>query len=139
MERNREKEQRGEYIGAIVVNLIFWYIVNNLLNWHIYFVTNAFNSVLWIINLSILVSIIGNGLLLVYCPVRFRHLVKIIINIISFIAMYIVWKVFPFNFYNSFYNWGFDILLILGLIGIVIATIVEFYLLVIGKQKLTGN
>ena len=139
LERNRKREQKSEYITAIIFNLIFLYIVNNLLNWHIYFVTNAFNEVLWIINLSIVVSIIGNVLLLLYSPERFRHMVKIIINIISFIAVYIVWKVFPFNFYNSFYNWGFNILLILAMIGIAIATIVEIYLLATGKPKLTGN
>jgi hypothetical protein len=139
LEKNKENEQKSEYVAAIIFNLIFLYIVNNLLNWHIYFVTNAFNEILWIINLSIIVSIIGNALLLLYSPVRFRHLVKIILNIISFIAVYIVWIVFPFNFYNSFYNWGFNILLILAMIGITIATIVEIYLLVTGKPKLTRS
>jgi hypothetical protein len=139
LERNREKEQKSEYIIAIIVSLIFLYVVNNLLNWHVPFITNAFNEVLWNINLSIIATIIGNGLLLLYSPERFRHLVKIIINIISFIAVYVVYKVFPFNFYNSFYNWGFNILLILALIGIAIATIVEIYLLVSGRPKLIGN
>jgi len=41
VERDRKKERSGEYIGTIIVNLIFLYIFNNLLNWHIYFVTNA--------------------------------------------------------------------------------------------------
>jgi peptidoglycan/LPS O-acetylase OafA/YrhL len=139
LERNREKEQKSEYISAIIVGLIFLYVVNNLLNWHIYFITNSFNEVLWIINLSIIATIIGNALLLLYSPERLRHVVKIIINIISFIAVYIVYKVFPFNFYNSFYNWGFNILLILAMIGIAIATIVEIYLLVTGKPKLIVN
>ena len=139
MEKNRpEQSKKSEYVVAIIVNLIGFYIFNNLLNWHIYFVTKAFNEVLWIINLSILIAIIGNALLLLYSPERLRHGVKIVINIVSFIAVYIVWKVFPFNFYNSFYNWLFSILLILAMIGIFIATIVEFYLLVSGKPKL-GN
>jgi len=139
LEKNRpEQSKKSEYVVAIIVNLIGFYIFNNLLNWHIYFVTKAFNEVLWIINLSILIAIIGNALLLLYSPERLRHGVKIVINIVSFIAVYIVWKVFPFNFYNSFYNWLFSILLILAMIGIFIATIVEFYLLVSGKPKL-GN
>ncbi len=139
MERNRKREEKWGYFGTIIFSLIFYYIVNNLLNWHIYFITSAFNEVLWIINLSILATIIGNGLLILYSPIRFMHAIKIIINIISFIAVYIVYKVFPFNFYNSFYNWGFNILLILGLIGIVIAILIEIYLLIVKKQKLTGN
>lgn len=137
MENDKTIEsKKSEYIAAIIFNLIFWYIVNNLLNWQVYFITHAFNDVLWIINFSIIVAIVGNALLLFYSPERLRHLVKIIVNVVSFIATYIVWSVFPFNFYNSFYDWCFSILLILGMIGITIATIVEFYLLVTGKPKL---
>ena len=138
LERNTKREQ-SEYFTAIIFNLIFLYIVNNLLNWHIYFITNAFNEVIWIINLTIIATIIGNALLLLYNPLWFRHLMKIILNIFAFIAVYIVYNIFPFNFYNSFYDWAFNILLILGMIGIVIATIVEIYLLITGKLKLMEN
>ena len=139
LERNKKREQKTEYITAIIFNLIFLYIVNNLINWQVYFITNAFNEVLWIINLSIIATIIGNALLILYNPKRFRHVMKIILNIFAFIAVYFVYKVFPFNFYNSFYNWGFNILLILAMIGITIAIIIEFYLLVTGRTKLIGN
>ncbi len=132
-------ERNGEYIGAIIVNIILLYIFNNLLNWHIYFVNSAFNEVLWIINLAIIVAIIGNFLMLVYRPEWFRHVTKIVLNIVAFAAVYLVYIVFPFNFNNSFFNWGLSILLILAMIGIIIATIVEIYLLITGKQKLTRN
>ena len=127
---------RGVGVAQCRISDIFLYIVNNLLNWHVYFITNAFNDVLWIINLSIIATIIGNALLLLYSPERFRHVIKIVLNIFAFIATYFVYEVFPFNFYNSFYNWGINILLILAMIGIVIATIVEIYLLVTGRPKL---
>ncbi len=139
MERDIGKERNGEYIGAIIVNIILLYIFNNLLNWHIYFVTNVFNEVLWIINLSIVVHIIGNFLMLLYRPEWFRHITKIVLNIVAFAVVYLVYTVFPFNFYNSFFNWGLSIILILALIGIIIATIVEIYLLITGKQKLRGK
>ncbi|MGZ7117743.1 MAG: hypothetical protein ACXVHS_09920, partial [Methanobacterium sp.] len=99
---NKKKNWKAEYITAIIFGLIFLYIVNNLLNWNIYFITGALNQVLWIINLSIIVTIIGNILLLAYSPQWFRHVIKIIINIISLISTYFVYIVFPFNFYNSF-------------------------------------
>lgn len=139
LESNIKSQQKSEYFVAIIFNLIFLYIVNNLLNWHVYFVLNTFNDVLWIINLSVIATIIGNVLLLLYSPERFRHVMKIILNIFAFVAVYFVYVVFPFNFYNSFYNWAFGILLILAMIGIIIAIIVEIYLLVTGKPKLTGN
>ena len=134
-----KREQKSEYVVAIIFNIIFWYIVNNILNWNIYFITNAFSEVLWILNLTIIVTIIGNVLLLLYSPDKFRHIMKIILNIFAFIAVYFVYEVFPFNFYNSFYNWGLAVLLILAMIGIVIATIVEIYLLVSGRPRLIRN
>jgi hypothetical protein len=127
VERNKTKERTAGYIFAIIFNLIILYIVNNLLNWQIYFITPAFNEVLWIINLSIVTTIIGNTLLLLYSPVVFRHLIKIIMNTINFIAVYFVYQVFPFNFYNSFFNWGLSIFLVLVMIGLIIASFVEVY------------
>ncbi|MGZ7117094.1 MAG: hypothetical protein ACXVH2_07430 [Methanobacterium sp.] len=139
MKRNIGMERNGEYVSTIIVNIIFLYIFNNLLNWHVYFVTSAFNDVLWIINLSIAVAIIGNFLMLLYRPEWFRHVTKIVLNIVAFAAVYLVYIVFPFNFSNSFLNWGLSVLLILAMIGIIIATIVEIYLLITGKQKLREN
>ncbi len=131
---NNKKNRKSEYIAAVIFNLIFLFIVNNLLNWNIYFITPALNEVLWIVNLSIITAIIGNVLLLAYNPEWFRHIVKIIINIAALISTYFVYAVFPFNFYNSFINWGLSIFLILIMIGIAIAIIVEFYFLVSGKE-----
>jgi hypothetical protein len=129
-------ERNQEYTAAIIFNFIFLYIVNNLLNWHVYFVTSALTEVLWFINLSIVVAIIGNILMLLYRPDWFRNVTKIVLNIVAFVAVYFVYIIFPFNFSNSFLNWGLAALLILAMIGIIIATIVEIYLLITGKQKL---
>lgn len=135
MENNKkERNKKAEYIAAVIFNLIFLYIVNNLLNWNIYFITSALNDVLWIINLSIIAAIIGNALLLAYNPEWFRHVTKIIINIFALISTYFVYTVFPFNFYNSFINWGLSIFLILIMIGIGIAIIVELYFLLSKKS-----
>jgi len=136
MERNLSMERNGEYVAAIIVNFILLYIFNNLLKWNVYFVTSAFTEVLWIINLSIAVAIIGNFLMLIYRPEWFRHVTKIVLNVVAFVAVYFVYIVFPFNFNNSFLNWGLAALFILAMIGIIIATIVEIYLLVTGKSKL---
>lgn len=136
MENKNKKHRKSEYIFAIIFNLIFLYIVNNLLNWNIYFITNALNEVLWIINLSIIAAIIGNALLLAYNPEWFRHVIKIIMNLFAFISTYFVYTVFPFNFNNSFLNWGLNIFLILIMIGIAIAIIVEFYFLVTRKSDI---
>ena len=136
MEFKGNMDEKREYIVAIIFNLILLFVFNNLLNWHVYFITSTFNEVLWIINLSIVVTIIGNFFMLLYRPDWFRHVTKIFLNIVAFAAVYIVYKVFPFNFNNAFLNWGLSALLILAMIGIVIAIIVEIYLLITKKPKL---
>ena len=91
-------------------------------------------EILWIVNLSIIAAIIGNILLLVYHPEWFRHIGRIILNIFAFIAVYFLYKVFPFNFNNFILNTGLSILLLLlGLIGLFIAIIVESFQLVNNK------
>jgi hypothetical protein len=131
----KEKSKKSDYIISIIFNLILLYVFNNLLNWHVYFVTNALNSVLWIINLSIIATIIINTLLLFYDPEWFRHVMKIILNIFAFIAVYFLYNAFPFNFNNIYINWGLKILLIVGMIGIAIAFIEEFYLLITRRPE----
>jgi hypothetical protein len=131
----KEKSKKSDYIISIIFNLILLYVFNNLLNWHVHFITNALNEVLWIINLSIIATIIINSLLLLYDPEWFRHVMKIVLNIFAFIAVYFLFKVFPFNFNNFYINWGLKILLILGMIGIAIAFIEEFYFLITRRHE----
>ncbi len=130
-----KKGRKSEYIAAIVVNIILLYIFNNLINWHVYFITNALNDILWIINAAIIVTIIGNIVLLVYNPGWFRHIMKIILNIVAIIAVYNIFTVFPFNFSSFLIDWSVTIALIFIMVGITIATIVELFFLIIGRDK----
>jgi len=133
--RIKKEISKSDYIISIIFNLILLYIFNNLLNWHVYFITNALNSVLWIINLSIIATIIINSLLFLYDPEWFRHLMKIFLNVFAFIAVYFLFTVFPFNFNNFYINWGLKILLIVGMMGIVIAFLEESYLLITRRRE----
>ncbi len=131
----KEKEaKRSDFIVAIIVNIIFFYIVNNLLNWHISFITPSFQDVLWIINLSIEANILANLIFLFYNPGWFRSSVQIILNIIGFYVAYLLYTVFPFTFSNINYTYGLQILLIIAMIGIVIATVVEILKLTLGRR-----
>lgn len=130
--RKKEKNsKRSEYVGAIVVNIILLYIFNNLLNWHIYFITNALNEILWVINIAITATIIGNIILLIFNPEWFRHIIKIILNIFAFTAVYSIYSVFPFNFSSFLIGWSVTIALIFIMVGIAVATIIELFFLII--------
>ncbi|MEN6292664.1 MAG: hypothetical protein ABFD07_11695 [Methanobacterium sp.] len=132
--KRREKEKnskKSEYIGAIVVNVILLYIFNNLLYWQVNFITNAFNEVLWVINLAIIATIIGNIMFLIFNPEWFRHIIKMILNIFAFTAIYSIYSVFPFNFSSFLIYWSATIALIFIMIGIAVATIIELFFLII--------
>lgn len=129
--KGNKTPKKAEYIGAIVVNIVLFYIFNNLLNWQVYFITNAFNEVLWIINLAIAASIIGNIFLLMFDPEWFRHIIKIILNIFAVTAVYSLYSVFPFSFSYFLVDWSVAIALIFIIAGITIATIIELFYLIL--------
>ncbi len=127
-----EKEvKNSEFIIAIVINIIFLYIFNNLLNWHISFITNSFQDVLWIINLTLTFTIIVNALYLFYHPKWLRDSVQIIINILGFLVVYFLYAVYPFKFSQVFISYGLKLVLILIMIGIIAATIYQIMQLIL--------
>jgi hypothetical protein len=65
----------------------------------------------------------------------YQHIMKIILNILAFIAVYFLYKVFPFNFNEFYLDLSLNIVLILVMIGIATAIIIEFFLLVIIRPE----
>jgi len=131
--RDKKKGKKSEYIIAIVINIILLYIFNNLLNWQVYFITNTLNDILWIINLSIIAAIIGNAILLIYSPEWLHHIMKIILNSFAVIALYFIYTVFPFSFNSFLIDWCVVIALIFVMVGVILATIIELFSLIIGR------
>lgn len=130
MDKIGNLEEKREYVIAIIFNLILLFVFNNLLNWQFNFVTSALTNILWIINLSISIAILGNALLLIYHPNLFRHVMKTVINIFAFIAAFILYLTFPFNFNNFYLYWTLNILLVIIMVVLAISIIVEIvYLL----------
>ena len=68
---------------------------------------------------------------LIFNPEWFRHIIKIIMNIFAFTAVYSIYSVFPFNFSSFLIDWSVTIALIFIMVGIVIATIFELFFLII--------
>lgn len=129
---SKEKEAKtSEFIGAIIANIIVLYIVNNLLSWNLSFILPSFQDVLWIFNISICATIAANIIFLIYHAGWFRSIVQIILNILGFLVCYYLYTIFPFIFSNSAYTIALKILIILGIIALVIATLVEILRLVL--------
>lgn len=116
---------KSEFIVAVIGNIIILYIVNNLLSWNLSFITSSFQDVLWIFNISICATIIVNLIFLAYHPGWFRSLVKIILNILSFLVCYYLYTIFPFIFSQAAYTIILKIILIFGMVALIIASLIE--------------
>jgi hypothetical protein len=134
VKENRKKPRKSEYVLAIIANFILFYILNNLLSWNVGFVTSSFQDCLLAINMSIAATVIGNILLFAYDPRWFRHLFQFAYDLFGLYAVYTLYRIFPFNFGQTFWNEAAKIALILGIIGVVIGLIVKLVKLILNKD-----
>ena len=128
----KEKEPKtSEFVVAIIANIILLYIVNNLLSWNLGFIASSFQDVLWIFNISIAATIIGNILFLIYHPGWFRSIIQIILNILGFIVVYYLYTVFPFILNNGWVVFAVKFALIVAMVVLVIVSIFEVVRLIL--------
>jgi len=127
----REKEpSRASFAVAIIFNLIFIYIINQIPYWDISFITPAWSETLWILNLSLVVAIVGNLFFLFYHRQWFRSLIQIVMNVFAFWAVKALYTVFPFSFSHSSLNLVAGLILIIMMVGVFISILVELVKLV---------
>lgn len=132
---SKEKEPTTSgFIGTIIVNIIILYVVNNILSWNLGFITPSFQDVLWIFNISIVSTIIANIIFIAYHPGWFRSIIQIVLNILGFLVCYYLFTIFPFTFSNAAYTLVLQILLLLGMLGLVIASLVEVVRLIVRRS-----
>jgi hypothetical protein len=112
------------YVMAIFVNIILFYVFNNLLNWHISFLTDAFTACVWILNISILSTMAANIFFIAFDEKWFRHLLHLILNIIGLIFTISLYTIFPFSFSQDTAH-IVKILLIIMIFFSVISVLVE--------------
>ncbi|MEG3224682.1 MAG: hypothetical protein BME94_03905 [Methanobacteriales archaeon Met13] len=127
---NQKEPSRTSFLVAIIVNIIFIYVVNQLPYWNLSFIASSWTQTLWILNLSLIVTIIGNVLFLLYNPQWFRSLAQIVMNAFVFLAIQTLYNVFPFTL-SSTMALVVVILLILMMVGVFIAILVEVVKLVV--------
>ncbi|HZD58985.1 MAG TPA: hypothetical protein VE439_00840, partial [Anaerolineae bacterium] len=78
--QQRQEQEKGSkksgYVAAIIINIVLLVIFNNLLNWHVPFLTGSFVIPLRILNISITATIIANLVFLAYDPAWFLALTR---------------------------------------------------------------
>jgi hypothetical protein len=113
---------------AVAVNVVILIIVNNILEWGwIPFLTDDFEGVVWLINLSLTASILANLAYIAYDPAWFKSITQVVLNLISIVVMVTMWQVFPFDFSAYAFDWETLVrfVLVVGIVGTGIGTVVE--------------
>ena len=98
-EHRAEKDRSvGAYIAGVVANAIVFFLVNKVPDWNLPFITDGYPAVLWAMNLSILVQIGGNALLIFIHPRFLHYLGQTVFNVFSLLAIIVLVAVYPFDF-----------------------------------------
>ena len=118
----------SNYIPAIIFNIILIIVLNKIPDWNIVFITESFPDILWAVNMSLAVHIVGNFILIFIHPLFIHHLANAAFSVFSLIATFIIFTVFPFDFSEIVGDW-LNILirlcLIIGIVGAAISIVVH--------------
>lgn len=128
--RGEPSGRRLGYVIAIAINLFALWVVHNVANWDLSFITASWPQVLWAFNLSLGATMVANALFLVYDAPWFRHLAQMVLNLLGIVVIVTLFRVFPFDFGPQWVNQLARLALVLALLGTGIAVIVEFVSLV---------
>ncbi|MGB3400591.1 MAG: hypothetical protein WBA34_10555 [Candidatus Deferrimicrobiaceae bacterium] len=124
----RRTVSRIGYAIAVVVNLVMLFIVNNLLAWGwVPFLTDDFEQLLPIVNLSLVVGAGANFAFIFYNAQWFRSVGQIVQNVVSLFVIVATLRIFPFDFSPHPFNWTAiaRVVLSLVLVAVSLATIAE--------------
>ncbi len=118
----KDKEfKNSEFIGAIIINLILLYLINNILSWKLSFILISFKDVIPILNIVVIANITANILYIVYKEEWFWSLSQVALNVISYIMLSTIYRIFPFYFKNIYVYYMVRGLLIVAMIVTLIA------------------
>lgn len=130
---------RAAFAAAIAVNLAMLWVVNNLLTWDLVpFLTAEFDQVLWLIDLSLAATILLNASWLAYDAIWYRSLGQICLNILSAVVAVTMYRVFPFDFSVSEFDWEpvARAVIVLTVLGLAFGTVAE--LLKLARHGVSG-
>ena len=107
-ERRRPSQgtRRLGYGISIGVQITLLIVVNNLVEWDILpFITEEFNDVVPYVNVSLVASIVVNAVYFAFDPRWFKSLSQAILNVVSLVVIVQTYRIFPFDFSGSSFNW----------------------------------
>ncbi len=115
------------HLVAIAMNLVLLAVVRNLGEWELLpFLTDDYDRVVGAISVSIIATIVGLVLRILFPGRRIGLLIEGIVTAIGFYALFRVFSVFPFDFDPDGFRWDLvaRFILVVGLFGSAIGVLV---------------
>lgn len=139
IEKEWSSTNRGknvEYVANIIVNIFLLSIFSQLPKW-IPFINDSFSAMLPLFYISFSLAIIANAIFIIFSPVPFVALIRMVLNMVSFVVSVSLFYIYPFDLsmYPEIWNSMLRVILIISIIGTVIATIVEFFNIIFSRNK----
>ena len=119
--------RRAGYVVAVLVNAAILYSVNLWPGWQaLPFLTDDVSLVLGVVNASILVNVVANMVYVAADPRWLKALGDVLTIGVGLAALLQIWRVFPFDFTGSSFDWALAVRIALGVAfgGSVIAIVV---------------
>jgi hypothetical protein len=132
--------RRLGYIIAAAVNAVMLCLINIWPGWErVSFLTEDTAELIWLVNVSIVVSIAVNLVYVVHDPQWLKSLGDLITTGVGLVVLTRIWRVFPFDFSGYSANWGFvaRLLLVVAIAGSGIGLVVQTVTLI--RCALTGT
>ena len=115
MLENRRKI--SEYIGAVIANGFILFVLNNLYNWGVPFLTESYQNCIWAIDVSLGAMIIVNFVFIFYDRDWFKHSLQVFTSAASFMALFVIDAIFPFVFPGQAWYLSMKIFLIVAMVA----------------------
>ena len=128
----------SNYIPSVIFNAAVLFVVNKLPDWNIAFITADYPDILRAVNMSLIVHIAGNLILIFIHPLLLHHLANTVFSVFSLVAAWVIFSVFPFDFsavVGSWLNTVVRICLIVGIAGSGVSIVVNLVRAVIAMFK----
>ncbi len=134
------KKHRGEAIWAIIWNIFVLWIVNKVPDWNLFFINEQYNTILWILNLYIVIQIAGYAIIMFFDYPWSWHLIRTILDTASLVTLLVLYFIYPFDF-AAIDSWAWvdtviPIAFIIGMIGSGLGMIIHLIKFIIQLTKI---
>ena len=128
----------SNYIPSVIFNIILLIVLNKIPDWNIVFITESYPEILRAVNMTLIVHIVGNVILIFIHPLFTHHLANAVFSVFSLIAAWVIFSVFPFDFseiVGAWLNTVIRVCLIIGIAGSAISIVVHVVKAVVAVFK----